>query len=273
MDLMTIGEFAARTRLSPKALRLYDRLGLLPPALTDPATGYRHYSPDQVRTARLIGQLRRVDMPLPEIAGLVAKPPREAADAVGAYWAGVESVTAERRALVSYVRATLMGEAMSSYDIKTRAVPARTIMSVSRHLHASETGAFFADGFARLRAAGPGIEGIAGCPFVIYYGEVSEDSDGPVELCRPVAGDAAAGDRAPADGLQARTEEAHDEVFIRVAMKDVAWPALAPALDALESWVRGSGRQAAAPPRQVMFADMRAAGPDEPVCDLTVPLK
>jgi PPM family protein phosphatase len=31
MDLMTIGEFAARTRLSPKALRRYDRLGLLPP--------------------------------------------------------------------------------------------------------------------------------------------------------------------------------------------------------------------------------------------------
>jgi DNA-binding transcriptional MerR regulator len=29
MDLMTIGTFAECTRLSPKALRLYDRLGLL----------------------------------------------------------------------------------------------------------------------------------------------------------------------------------------------------------------------------------------------------
>jgi PPM family protein phosphatase len=35
MDLMTIGAFAMRTRLSPKALRLYDRLGLVPPARTD----------------------------------------------------------------------------------------------------------------------------------------------------------------------------------------------------------------------------------------------
>jgi DNA-binding transcriptional MerR regulator len=34
MDLMTIGAFAGRTRLSAKALRLYDRLGLLPPART-----------------------------------------------------------------------------------------------------------------------------------------------------------------------------------------------------------------------------------------------
>ena len=29
MDLMTIGAFAERTRLSAKALRLYDRLGLV----------------------------------------------------------------------------------------------------------------------------------------------------------------------------------------------------------------------------------------------------
>jgi DNA-binding transcriptional MerR regulator len=47
MDLMTIGAFAERTRLSAKALRLYDRLGLVPPARTDPASGYRFYSEDQ----------------------------------------------------------------------------------------------------------------------------------------------------------------------------------------------------------------------------------
>jgi len=41
MDLMTISAFAERTRLSARALRLYDRLGLLPPARTDPVNGYR----------------------------------------------------------------------------------------------------------------------------------------------------------------------------------------------------------------------------------------
>jgi PPM family protein phosphatase len=45
MDLMGIGEFARLSRLSPKALRLYDELGLLPPArvggafASDTATG------------------------------------------------------------------------------------------------------------------------------------------------------------------------------------------------------------------------------------------
>jgi MerR family regulatory protein len=38
---MSIGEFARRSRLSPKALRLYDGLGLLPPARVDELSGYR----------------------------------------------------------------------------------------------------------------------------------------------------------------------------------------------------------------------------------------
>ena len=35
---LTIGEFARRSLLSPKALRLYDRQGLLVPAEVDPVT-------------------------------------------------------------------------------------------------------------------------------------------------------------------------------------------------------------------------------------------
>jgi DNA-binding transcriptional MerR regulator len=288
MDLMTIGEFAARTRLSPRALRLYDRLGLLAPALTDPATGYRHYRADQVGQARLIALLRRIDMPLLVIAGIVARPPAEAADAVGAYWARTESVAAERRALVGYIQATLRGEAMTSYDIQTRAIAGRTLVSVTSHLYLGEADEFFAGAFARLRSAGPGIEGIAGCPFVVYYGEVSDDSDGPVELSRPVA-DSATTDRAATDstatvssvaseapdgdGLISRTESAHDEAFIRLAAKDMSWPAIAPALDALEAWLEENGRQAAGPPRQVLIADARTAAPDTPAFDLSVPLR
>ncbi len=216
MELMTIGAFAERTRLSPKALRLYDRLGLLPPARTDPVSGYRFYSEDQVAGARLVALLRRLGMPLQFIADVAGKPPAEAAQAVASYWAGVETVMADRRALVSYIQATLTGADMPRYDIQTRAIPQRTVLSISRHLHANETDAFFGYAFARLRSAGPGLEGIAGCPFLVFYGEVSDDSDGPIELCRPVAsGSAGDPDTATAD-VQHREERAHDEAFIRV---------------------------------------------------------
>ena len=151
MDLMTIGAFAGRTRLSAKALRLYDRLGLLPPARVDPDSGYRFYSEDQVATARLIALLRRLGMPLPAIADIAAQPPAAAAAAVGAYWSDVESATADRRILASYIQAKLTGGDMPSYDITTRAIPRRTILSISRHLHGNETKAFFAQQTARLQ--------------------------------------------------------------------------------------------------------------------------
>jgi len=54
VDEMSIGEFARRSRLSPKALRLYDELGLLAPARVDDSSGYRFYD---------AGQLERVAPP------------------------------------------------------------------------------------------------------------------------------------------------------------------------------------------------------------------
>jgi DNA-binding transcriptional MerR regulator len=273
VELMTIGAFAGRTRLSPKALRLYDRLGLLSPARADPVSGYRFYSEDQVAGARLVALLRHLDMPLAVIADVAGKPPAEAAQAVAGYWAGVETVMADRRALVSYIQATLTGADMPTYDIQTRTIPQRTLLSISRHLHANETDAFFGDAFARLRSAAPGMEGIAGCPFLVFYGEVSDDSDGPMELCRPVASDGTADPAAVAADVQRRVEPAHDEAFIRIAMKDMGWPALAPAVDALEAWVRERRREPAGALRQVLIADQRTATPDTQVCDLSVPLR
>jgi DNA-binding transcriptional MerR regulator len=272
VELMTIGAFAERTRLSAKALRLYDRLGLLAPAQVDPVNGYRRYGEDQVESARLVGLLRRVGMPLNVIAEVLSASPSEASSVVGRYWAQVESATGERRALVSYIQARFKGAEMATYEIQTRSIPERSLAAISRHLHADETDAFFGDAFARLRSAGPGLPGIAGCPFLVFYGEVSDDSDGPVELCRPVAPPAEDLASFGAD-VQIRVEPAHDEAFIRLALQDMGWPAMLPAVDALEAWTTEQRRAPAGALRQVLIADQRSATPDTLVCDLAVPLK
>jgi DNA-binding transcriptional MerR regulator len=69
--LLSIGEFAAATQLTPKALRLYDEQRLLPPASIDAANGYRYYSRAQVKLGRLIRTLRDMNLPLEEIAAVV----------------------------------------------------------------------------------------------------------------------------------------------------------------------------------------------------------
>jgi DNA-binding transcriptional MerR regulator len=70
-ELMTIGRFARITGLTVKALRHYDEVGLLRPAAVDPETGYRSYSSSQVRSAERIRMLRRLELPLDDIATLV----------------------------------------------------------------------------------------------------------------------------------------------------------------------------------------------------------
>ena len=70
MERLSIGEFATRSRLSHKALRLYDELGLLTPAAVDPDTGYRSYEVAQLEQARLVAALRRIAVPLAEIKAI-----------------------------------------------------------------------------------------------------------------------------------------------------------------------------------------------------------
>ena len=113
MELLTIGAFARASRLSPKALRLYDSLGLLTPAHIDEVSGYRFYRPDQLERARLVAWLRRLGMPLARIGAvcdLAREAPDQAAGLVAAYWAQTETELTARRALAAHLISYLSGE-------------------------------------------------------------------------------------------------------------------------------------------------------------------
>ena len=91
-DLLTIGRVSRSSGLSIKALRHYDRLGLLPPRDVDPVTGYRRYGPEQVETAALIRRLRELEMPLSRVrAVLAAATPEERLAELDAYRTSVQS--------------------------------------------------------------------------------------------------------------------------------------------------------------------------------------
>ena len=70
-SLLSIGHFARASGLSAKALRHYDAVGLLHPAVVEPVTGYRLYRQDQLITARLVRRLRGLDLPVPEVRRLL----------------------------------------------------------------------------------------------------------------------------------------------------------------------------------------------------------
>jgi DNA-binding transcriptional MerR regulator len=217
MNLVSIGEFSRLSRLSAKALRLYDELGLLVPAHVDTETGYRWYAVTQLDHARLVASLRRAEVPLARIGNILTLDPASAAEDIRAHWADTEAEHAARRVLVSRLVDHLHGKKSAMYEVTVRDIPERRLLSRISRVHQDELEPLTRELFLhRLRRGGvPRVEGIAGAPFTIYHGEVSGDSDGPVEWCWPVPEDRAAEIAAGFPDLTLRTEPAHQEAFVR----------------------------------------------------------
>ncbi|MFG2120691.1 MerR family transcriptional regulator [Streptomyces sp. NPDC048710] len=279
-ELLTIGAFAARARLSAKALRLYDRLGLLAPAHVDEVSGYRYYRADQVERARLVALLRQLDMPLARIAEVVGTQGTAAADLLAAYWADVETRVAGQRTLAEYLRGRLSGRSSEMYEkfvVETVDVPAQVVITETRHTLADELPAWIGASLDRLLQAARECGGVAGEPFVVYHSEVSMESDGPAESCVPVADEAAARAWVEAHGragaTRVRVEPAARLAYTRIAKAQVAHPQILAAFGAVEQWLAGEGLEMAGPCREVYFADWDTAGPGDPVCDVAFPVK
>lgn len=117
--LMTIGDFAREAGLTPKALRLYDDLGLVRPAEVDVFSGYRRYVPAQLERARMVARLRLLGMPLGRIKHVLDLSPARAAQEVEAYWLQVEADTDTRRGLV----ATLVQQLRNEVPAMTTTTP------------------------------------------------------------------------------------------------------------------------------------------------------
>ncbi len=218
MDRMSIGEFASRSRLSAKALRLYDERGLLPPTRVDEDSGYRFYEAGQLVQARLIAALRQLQIPLAEIKAILRLEPVQAAERVREVWAASEAAHESRRALATYLIDELSGKRSVMYEVGTREIPERSLLCVKRNVAGEKAAwAFGKEFIALLRHYQlPQIPGRAGAFFCIFWGEVSEDSDGPMEWCRPVPADEAEALAARCPELTLRAEPAHREAFVNI---------------------------------------------------------
>jgi len=269
-EFLSTGEFAHRTRLTIKALRVYDEAGLLRPAFVDPSTGHRRYAIGQVRLGLLIGMLRGADMSLAEIGPLLGDfdADREAAaDRLERFLRELEMRHTGRRFLIRHIHAILREEGQPMFPIQTRHVPAQRVMSMQRRLRAPET-----EGFVReAKAAFAGhLNGISPTgPFtLIFHGVVDHESDGPLEAILGCPDEVQV-----TDEIGIRVEPAHDEAFTTITKAQWDFPAILAAYDA----VAGSAEVAARPKgrlscREVYVAEPETIGADDFVCDIAFPL-
>ncbi|GAA2819033.1 MerR family transcriptional regulator [Kribbella solani] len=107
---VTISEFARLVGLAPSALRFYDDCGLLPPAEVDAANGYRYYDQSQRARARLLRDLREIDLPLPEVRVALDADPSEVAEVVRAHLRTLEARSAATRTAAANLLTQLLAE-------------------------------------------------------------------------------------------------------------------------------------------------------------------
>jgi DNA-binding transcriptional MerR regulator len=157
--LLMIGQFSQLTRLSPKALRLYDELGLVRPVRIDPVTGYRWYARHQVEPARLVGLLRQLDLPLAQMPSVLGAPGAQAAQSIRAHVESAARQVQARAALAAYI-CRLLEEGSTAVqgtdEVLVRSMPARAVLIGSRHVHIDEAGAVLGELLGRMRSAAPG---------------------------------------------------------------------------------------------------------------------
>jgi DNA-binding transcriptional MerR regulator len=232
-NLVPIGQFAAASRLSPKALRLYDENGLLPPARIDPESGYRYYRLEQLEQATTIRLLRSAGMPLTEIRGFLADPTTARLDE---YERTLLEEVANRRLILRYLRRRLKEETM--FKVDTKQVEAQPYVSRTKRVRVPELERFINETIGELWNANKPT----GSAFALYHGEVNEEDDGPVEVGVPTA-----------DGD--KTLPAVEVAYTIATGEQCRFPEIIGAYDAVARWAKEHGRELVNPPREIYHSD------------------
>jgi DNA-binding transcriptional MerR regulator len=238
---------------------LYNQLGLLRPVHTDPQNGYRFYGPEQLSRARMIRNLRDMDMPLAEIRRVLDLTDVSQAQAELLIRQYVEQRSRQLEQIQLLARQftqQLKPEANNmSLEVEVKEIPTQQIISITRRhtvdglgkQEEQDIGALFA------LAAENGVQTI-GAPFGIYHGAVSETEDGPVET-----GLAINGEIAGKDNIEVKQLEGGQAACVVITGDQCHYPELLGAYDAAADWIQKNGFETTQPPREIWYT---GPGPD-----------
>lgn len=258
-ERIAIGEFAKMCRLTVKALRHYDELGLLRPVAVDRKTGYRYYARAQAETALRIAMLRELDVPLPAIREVLEAPSRRG-DVLARERARIERNV--RRAEAALAALDLVIRAPTAHVVTMRDLPdiwvARVRGVTTSETHVDDTSALLASLLASLRDA----DVRHGDPMLAELPRGMGDDAFPIEVCVRV------------DGPLAAPFDATRLAFGPCAVVRHVGPytTLGLAHFALYAFAAERGHPVGKPLREVYVSDPAHVPPSELVTDVVLPL-
>jgi DNA-binding transcriptional MerR regulator len=187
---VSIGDFSRMTHLSVKTLRHYHDVGLLVPAETDKASGYRYYAKAQVPMAQVIRRFRALDMPVEEVRAILATSDPEArGKLIAAHLDRLERQLEETRAAVASLRA-LVERPEATIAVEHRAVRQQPALAISDSIRVKEVtewmAAAYAEVYEGLRSQGVKAAAPSGA---LWSTEVFTEGEGDGTVFVPVGGD------------------------------------------------------------------------------------
>ena len=248
-QVVPIGRFSKMTRLSIKALRLYDEIGLLRPAWVDDSSGYRYYEPVQANRAEAIRILRSVDMPLEEIGEILdIEDPSEAKAALKRHHDRLVTRLADQQRMLDYLETIIDREKIMPYDIAVEQVPERTVAALRKTTSLRTIGNDLGSGFGALMrfmdAAGAQP---MGPPFIVYWDIIDEETSGDIEFCVPVV--------AGLSGSETVEVKTLPSEAVAYTVHQGPYPEISPAYHTLTGWISDHGHEMTGPPREIYLND------------------
>lgn len=187
--MYSIGECSRITGLSVKALRLYHEKGLLVPHTIDTANGYRYYSSEDIAKARMIRQMRDMEITIADIQiiiecgdddelslELLEKHQHALQDKIDRYDTIVKSI--QQYIVQEQEVRQIMSE--TGYEVEIKHVGDVIIAGKRFTGKYSDCGPVFGE---MCRKTGWLI---AGAPFNLYYDDEYKEDDAQIECCVPL---------------------------------------------------------------------------------------
>ena len=256
--MLKIGDFSKLARVTVKALRYYDELGLLKPVSVDQFTGYRYYSTGQLTQLHRIVAMKDMGLSLEEISRLLED------DVSIAHILDLLHVKQEeqkqkleveterlRRVEEWLIQVEKEGK-MPDYEIVIKKIMPQKVVSIRGILpDYSASGQIFQKMASYVYRSGSQV---TGPPLAIYYDDGYKEKDVDTEVAFPIAKDV------PSKGeFKCKELSGYDQMVTTIHKG--AYNTIGTAYTALGKWIEANGYQISGPCREIYFTDPRSGAP------------
>ena len=240
--MLSIGQFSKTCMVTVKALRHYDEIGLLKPALVNADTGYRLYSEGQIPQMLLINKLKYYGFSLSDIRAILSDGGditpllKKQRDALNASIAHTAEIISELDGHIRNLERT--GNVMSyqnNYEIEIVETEDLHVIACRQNMSVDEYGKYY--GILYKRVADENIV-LDGTCLAMYHDREFDPENSDIELALGVA------DKTKADKII-------PGMMCAAATHIGAYSKLPEAYGALTKWISENGYKIAAPPYEI----------------------